>query len=383
MSVSSRGRPASTVPLGLLGMLALVAAVEAFVWRHHDLDFATIGSSSWTQSGRAARSKAAKCEVLCFGDSLVKLGILPQVIEERLGRRAYNLAVHGGGPQASYLLLRRSLESGARPRALVVDFPLESLMADHLTIHMGDWPELASIRDCVELAWAARDADLFTTTTLARVLPSFHDRLDIRANVLTALRGEDIFARRALPVLWRNWNRNAGAQAMPRNPAFLGNLDEPTFWPLFHDSWHCSPINAIYVKKFLKLAQSRGIPVFWLIQPICPQAQALREKRGVDGHYLAFVRRVHEKSPNLVVVDGRHSGYDHRVFIDPIHLDRQGESTLSTEVAGVLGRYLGMGEPGSRWVDLPPYRDQSAGRGFEDIMDSGIALRSGEGRVRR
>ena len=130
--------------------------------------------------------------------------------------RAYNLAVHGGGPQASYLLLRRSLDSGARPRALVVDFPLESLMADHLTTHMGDWPELATVRDCAELAWIARDADLFATTMLARALPSFHDRLDIRANLLAALRGEECFARKALPVLWRNWNRNAcGARHAP------------------------------------------------------------------------------------------------------------------------------------------------------------------------
>ena len=39
--------------------------------------------------------------VICFGDSLVKLGIVPAVIEGRLGRRAYNLSACAGQAPAT------------------------------------------------------------------------------------------------------------------------------------------------------------------------------------------------------------------------------------------------------------------------------------------
>src|SRR3954447_9395190 len=86
MGSMDRGR----VPWGFLGMLGLMALVELALARHG------LAPSNWRASGRAASGKAVGCEVLCFGDSQVKLGLLPRVIEQRLGRPAYNLAIVGG-----------------------------------------------------------------------------------------------------------------------------------------------------------------------------------------------------------------------------------------------------------------------------------------------
>src|SRR5579883_1943148 len=108
----------SPFPAGLVGMLALVAAVEYSLARH---DFSVLSLTQW--DGRASRQAAEKeakgCDVLIFGDSLVKLGVLPRVIEERSGLRSYSLAVAGSQPLASYFLLRRALNEGARPSAVV------------------------------------------------------------------------------------------------------------------------------------------------------------------------------------------------------------------------------------------------------------------------
>ena len=73
----------------------------------------------WT--GRAVSGEAKRAEILCFGDSLVKLSVIPSVVRERTGKRVYNLALSGSQGGDSYHPLKRALESGApRPEAVVV-----------------------------------------------------------------------------------------------------------------------------------------------------------------------------------------------------------------------------------------------------------------------
>src|SRR5262249_35519035 len=121
MAASFARAPRGPIPWGLLGMVGLIIAVESFVARH-DLDFTPWGSAAWSASPEAARREAPSCEVLCFGDSLVKLGVLPRVIEGVTGKRAYNLSICAAQAPASYFLLRRGLEAGAKPSAILVDY---------------------------------------------------------------------------------------------------------------------------------------------------------------------------------------------------------------------------------------------------------------------
>ena len=136
-------------PLGLLGMLGLVFAVEVCVGSH-DLDLMTPQEWCWRLSGMDATRRSPGCEVLCFGDSLVQGGIAPQLIEGRTGRRAFNFAVGGGQAPSSYFLLRRALESGARPAAVLVDF-FPSLLGLGPRHNLPHWPHLLDTRECLEL----------------------------------------------------------------------------------------------------------------------------------------------------------------------------------------------------------------------------------------
>src|SRR5437016_3106661 len=108
-------------PRGLLGALVLVAAVECALERSW-LDLDDPVSLSWRLSARAAEREAPGCALLCMGDSLVKLSMIPQVLEAQTGLRAYNLAVARGPAPAAYFLLKRALRAGASPQAIVVDF---------------------------------------------------------------------------------------------------------------------------------------------------------------------------------------------------------------------------------------------------------------------
>ena len=139
---------------GFLGMLVLVAAVETHLARH-ELDITNPGAAILRYASRAARRKAANCEILCLGDSLIKFGIVPGVIEERLGRRTYNLAVVGGQAPGSYFLLRQALAAGAHPSALLVDFK-PNFLAEDPRGSERQWTELVSTWDCS--TWPGRRA---------------------------------------------------------------------------------------------------------------------------------------------------------------------------------------------------------------------------------
>src|SRR3954454_17844936 len=75
-------------PLGLLGMVALVCAVESSVMSH-DHDLTTLIAGNWRIEGEAPGRLAARNQVLCFCDSMVKFGIQPRILETALSRPSY------------------------------------------------------------------------------------------------------------------------------------------------------------------------------------------------------------------------------------------------------------------------------------------------------
>jgi hypothetical protein len=345
-------RPTLRPPIGLLGMLAMVAAIEATIAARH-LDFTTIWADDWRRSAVAATRQARGRDVLCLGDSLVKFGVLPKEIEATTGLRSYNLAINAGTMPSSYFLLRRALESGARPRAIVADFCV--LMQPHRpdgAIRL--YPELATVRDCLDLAWTARDPGFLSAALLGKLLPSYKDRFEIRESVKAALDG-----RRASPwpvqsAIWTAWKTQDGAQPMPSyglgpfpNPGLVADLSP--------DHWECDPINAAYFEKFLALAGSRKIPVFWLIPPLSPEVHARRALHKSDDAYDRFVRAALGRHPGVVVLDARRSGYDNSLYIDVIHLGQQGAKVLTRGLATLVRDRLEGRGPSPRWVEMPAF----------------------------
>ncbi|HEV3121033.1 MAG TPA: hypothetical protein VGY53_03985, partial [Isosphaeraceae bacterium] len=102
-------------------MLCLVGLVEGAL-AERELLLATAVTANSRFAAQMAQREGPACGILAFGDSQVKCGILPAVLEDRLGLRAFNLAILASPPPASYFLLRRALGAGARPAAIVVGY---------------------------------------------------------------------------------------------------------------------------------------------------------------------------------------------------------------------------------------------------------------------
>jgi hypothetical protein len=212
---------------------------------------------------------------------------------------------------------------------------------------------------------------------VGRVLPTFRARHEIQSNLRAALRGETDTLRAINRTCRRNWTRHGGGHVAAKNPAFDGVIGPDDDTRLQTRVFRCHRVNAEYIRRLLALADARGIRVYWLLPPLAPQLQAHREQTGAEAGYVRFVRSWQARDPNVTVLDARHSGYDHTLFVDPTHLDGQGASTLSRDVADVLRRDLaGPGPPlaAARWIDLPAYRACPAEVALEDVEQSRRAL---------
>jgi hypothetical protein len=350
-------RPARRVPAGLLGMAALVVLVELFIGSRR-LDFTTVWADDWRRASEVAARHVKARDVLCFGDSLVKFSVLPKQIEARTGLRSYNLAVNAGTMPSAYFLLRQSLEAGAKHRAIVADF-CTLMQPDQPIKSIRMYPDLASTGDCLELAWIARDAEFLTSTLLGKLLPSYKCRFEIRQCILGALGGIRASPWPSQSAIWETWKHQDGAQPMPSDGSG-GHFNPEMAQDLSPTGWTCDAINATYAEKFLELAASRQIPVFWLIPPLNPEVRKLRAARGSEEAFTRYVQAVIARHPDVTVVDARRSGYERSVYVDTIHLDQKGARVLSTDLADVLVDRLRESQDRTRWVELPPFDRRKA-----------------------
>jgi hypothetical protein len=367
-------------------MLGLVAGVEPFLMRQADRWSHTI-VQDWRDTGRAAAREAPSCDLLCFGSSMIKFGVLPAAFEAGAGRRGYNLALLNGPPPASCFLLERALGRGARPSVVVVDFDHKRLEADPRSDHFNyPWADLLGPVEAFDLARRAGDPTLFARVALASALPSVRRRHEIRAAVVARFQGyaaslNDLGAAfGSKPAFTRNRRVNRGAVV---NAPVVEDRRPPLPEPEEEGArpWLCHPVNAHYLKRFLALCSGRKIAVLWLLPPVSPNHQAVYYRVGARERYLDLVRRLAGRYPGVVVVDGRNAGYPNSVYIDHVHLDRTGALFLSRSLASIIGR----GQIGTRtrWVGLAPFREETRADEVEDLGRSELVVKAASEEARR
>jgi hypothetical protein len=358
------------LPLGLLGMIALVAVVETVV-SLQPVRFLETASLSWRLAIEAIPREAEHCEVACLGDSLVKIGVIPEVVRDVSGRSTYNFAMAQAPAPATYFALRRLLDAGGKPSAIVVDFK-PSLLAGGPKFSLRHWQTVLNAREVCELAVDTKNPALLIEIGLGRMLPSYRDRDQIREAVVAGLRGEVARNDETNRMALRNWTLNQGAHVNSLQGHFSGEVSPEIHKKLLSDAWKPHRVNVVYVDRILSLAEANRISVYWLIPPLSPELQERRLSSGVEAAYDAFVRSTQAKHPTVTVIDGRSSGYEVSTFADHTHLNGRGSIALSHDLAVLLKRDLS----GKRWVALPRFRDVIPTHPLEDIEQSRFALKA-------
>ena len=386
-----------TAPWGFLGAVVLVALIERAI-ADHSLAMSELAAVNWSYSQRAARTIAPRKEILCFGTSLLKFGLLSRSIEAATGRSVYNLAACNGHVPTSYYLFKHALDAGARPTAILVDCqdgPLSPedrvQQAEALRVNLRNWPELLSVRDCFELSWHARDATFFVSTLLRKVVPSYKCRYEVRGVVRLAIEDFDYSVLAYNTVFLRNWNANLGTTVMPATPSKPENDANPPPPPEASPSqfdertWSRSPLTELYLRRFLELAATHDVAVFWLVPPVTPHSVSMRAAEGLDRYYWNLANRAEEIYPRVTVIDASRSDFPLRLFCDKAHLNSEGASIFSEQVAAVVARTLAEGRPGPGWFELPrsvPVRAHTSGL-IEDLDSSRAAVRERRAGIRQ
>jgi hypothetical protein len=294
---------------------------------------------------------------------------------------AYNLALSGGQPFPMYVALRRALESGARPRAILVDFMWMTVGKPH-TYNERLLPEMLTLREAAEYAWAVGDMGFFGQLAVAMHLPSYRARQEIRANIDLALRGQEPYRIPERYLTARNAAANRGAMILAPGK-FDGSID-PDQPVMFAKDWSCPPASEHYIERFFALAAEREIPVFWLIPPLPAKSHARLVEIGTKAEFGRLVDRIRSSHPEVVILDGTHAKYDPEAFADPIHMNRAGAAVWSADVAAAVKRRLdSAGTLASRWDHLPDYRPDPQAARLEDLNRTEAILRAALDKLRR
>lgn len=342
------------LPSGMLGAVVLILLVDVVLGRiRWENPPRSRLSASWRWANRAAEGPEAGAEVLCFGDSLIKLGIVPRVLEERLGRSSYNLAVLGGPAPASHELLRRVLDRGCRPGALVVHFsPL--LLGMDPKAGLEWWAGGLRISDRLALLGRTCDPSMIGPLIVHGLLGSMGARDAVRSALgLHSSASEDVdrLGPEGIEELARGWTRNQGAQLAPRRfVPVAGSLPNP--YRGHRWKWAPNPVHAYFVDRFLAMAEDRGIPVYWVIPPADPAWLDRNEGVGTVGAYREYVLGLLDRFSVLTVLDAQHAGWGRRWFRDPIHLNRDGAVRLSGLVADAIAEKDDAPTKVGRWIAM-------------------------------
>ncbi len=363
----------SAIPWGFVGMVALVVGFETFVGRNW-LDFSDPVSLSWRYSASSVPQGSSEREILCLGDSLIKHGLIPGVIEQETGRKTVNLSAARAPTLLTYFLLRRALDAGADPQALIIDAKPAVLLAGP-EFNARYWQEVLAPRECVDLARLASSGSFVLSTIVGRLLPSLRGRLEVRSNVLAALKGENDPIAAMNRVLWRNWTVNDGANVA--SPATRSDPEsEVEIEHRLHPRvFYVDRANAAGLEWLLQLADERQIPVFWLLPPISSDLQARRDQSGAEAGFERYVRSFTMRYPRtLAVLDARRGAYTSQMFIDRTHLNGVGAVALSRAVATairpVLARRDAHSSPLWLTLSLPSDRPAKATVPAEDLDQS-------------
>lgn len=334
------------MPRGFLGMLALVLAFELFL-KAHDHEFRDVAQWNFSVSRRQAESAKGKYDLVCFGDSVMKMAVIPKIIDAKLGRHSYNMAVCGSQAPETFFLLRRMIESGAKPSAVIVNFfpRLQELGP----WHCAEFWHYSSLRDTIELCCTARDATLFGVVMSKRILPSYALRMGIRAELMGAFKGQPGFTRKNAWGFRMMWAQDKGAQLLPGN---TNPTEDFVMWQkaYFGRRWF-DPTNVAFIHRFLKLAAANDIPVFWILTPVKAGLQTQCEASGFDADYTRYLQAVSACFPNVTVVDARHSGMDRKLFFDPHHLGKDGAKVFSRVLGDILSQHFHSSKK-DRWLQL-------------------------------
>ncbi len=155
----------------------------------------------------------------------------------------------------TYFLFRRALDAGSRPDAIIINAKPAVLIGGP-EFNARYFEEVLTLREWVELCQITRRSSFMVSMLVGRLLPSLRCRLEIRSNLLSALRGETDRLHDINRTLWRNWTVNGGANIADLDSGCEEKVTPEVARRMQTDIFHVDPMNAEAIERLLQLAAS-------------------------------------------------------------------------------------------------------------------------------
>ena len=130
-------------------------------------------------------------------------------------------------------------------------------------------------------------------------------------------------------------------------------------------------LHRFYSSLAIRHDRTRKIAVLLIMPPLSPTKQAENDGLGLSLHATRRAVRLLGQYPNVTVVDGRYSGYDHSVFLDQTHLNSAGLVAFSHDLGALLAKRLASDASAARWVSTPNFSVRATDVFLEPIEESG------------
>lgn len=222
--------------------------------------------------------------------------------------------------------------------------------AGDLEIQSPLFHEFILLSEAFDLSTSTRDPQLLARLLLPRYLSSIKDRHAIRTATLDRLllRPQTTNLSPARHVAL--WDNASGAELMDPNRAYNGRMESDKKGTLYGQPWRVSGLYAHYFHRLVDLAEKNGIPVYLVVFPIIPEAQALRDELGHDLAHTRNLQALQKRHRNLTIFDARHAHFNSDEFYDSCHLNRLGATRISAALGDLITR--GSDDLAGRIVDI-------------------------------
>jgi len=244
-----------------------------------------------------------------MGDSVAKSGIVETQLSDCLDHKlVFNAAISGTGPDFPYFTLKRELDAGVAPKAIVYAPSPHTFASRRVALLVGGyctWPEVGDV-------FATRAE---STETLYGVLCKLSYTLRNREKI-----GGLFKASVADEVQEEYGGKIKNAPHCPLTVAqVLPQLRKP---------FSVLKFNGLMLDKFLQLAGDNHIPVYWTTMPVPPAVHESREPYAFDENYQAFLADMHDRYGVTVVLKD-FPVYDNQSFRDSLHMNHQAAERFS------------------------------------------------------
>jgi len=279
---------------------------------------------------RARLDREIAADVQLHGDSVAQGALLASEIEMSLpaGKRVINAALQGSGPEFTYFLLRRQIENGQVPGAIVLAHSPHTFVTERTGVLVGaflGWSEIPEV--------FAHGRHFFDA--LYGVLCKLSFTLRHRDELSDLAKG-----RRAAVASWNDplpteaWVRQVGEEAEAKWER-EGKRPPGELHPVYLRRFEVDPGVHALLGRLLALAKARDVRVYWLTLPEHEAVAAARDTLGFAPAYYAFVDSLAARG-EITLLQREFEVLPATEFGDYTHLRLRAALRLSREVGEKL-----------------------------------------------